>query len=112
MSAKDYSEWAKYLNNPLVLVAFALLMFTMAAITLSAFSSKPLKQQKGLLLLFVLVAVITIFGLRLAFNKQNMETVVPKNNIEQKSSGNKSPNVVTGGNANISFGGNTSKGKR
>ena len=111
MAANDYSEWAKHLHEPLALVGFALLILA-GVVTLSTVSKKPLRQQKGLLWFLILVSVTIVLCFVLAFNKQKMETAVPKSNIEQKSSGNQSPNVATGGDANVSFGGNTSKGKR
>ena len=111
MAANDYSGWAKYLHDPLVLVGFALLILA-GVVTLSTVSKKPLRQQKGLLWFLILVSVTIVLCFSLAFNKQKMETAVPKTKIEQKSSGNQSPNVVTGGNANISFGGKYLEGEK
>lgn len=124
------NEWIPYLNNPLTVVAF---VFFVAALVLKIASPLRLSDKLLSFIvfsLFLLAFVITIGAFWLAFlqvqpseknisvpnnnqtkqqdtnesNKTQQPTPAPKGGvIIQHSEGDKSPNIISGGDVNIKY---------
>lgn len=108
MSMPDFSKWAKYLGNPMVLVGFVMMLL---AWIIKDNKSFHLSEQ-GLQYFFYLAIGILIIGLvfvlfgRVQGGKGG--AIKEGDKIKQASKGKQSPNVVSEGDVNISYGGSSS----
>jgi hypothetical protein len=102
MGISNLTEWAKYLNNPMVLVGFVMMLFASILITLmknnifrlSTLASERI-LQRVIYCAFALGLVIVVFSFVYALIKTDT-TLSEETMIVQETKGKQSPNIITG----------------
>jgi hypothetical protein len=100
----DAKSWIEYLDDPLVLAGFGLLVFaSVVAVVMKQQSTVSVYAKSVIGLLFILALIIVVGGLWLAGNKP-AETEQEYTTIQQQTEGIQSPAISSGKSVNIQYG--------
>ncbi len=118
MDTSDFSKWIEHLNEPLVLVGFAVMIITgiMGALLkkdifhLTKTASEKVIRQV-LKYAFILGLIVIVLGFALAYKREpGKEVTGPKEQIKIGTKGEQSPGVISkGGKVEIMYGETTKK---
>jgi hypothetical protein len=96
MQISNLSTWAKYIYDPLTLAGFVMMLFTGIVITtLLRKNPKSAILNKLMRYIFVLSLIVVVFSFLYAIIKHEPVSS-SKTEIKQKSTGEKSPNIIIG----------------
>ncbi len=98
MNIPGIDEWIKHLSNPLVLVAFAIMIFALVAVKLKGARNQTIRRS--LLFLFILSLIAGVTGIISLLKTSDHSE---KSSILQESKGSQSPNIQGSKNVNISY---------
>ena len=99
MNIPGIEKWIPHLTHPMVVIAFTIMIFSIAIITLKR--SKYKTARNGLYLLFFLVLGVEVIGAIHVLSTNSKKTVT---SIKQDSQGAQSPNIQDAESVTINYG--------
>jgi hypothetical protein len=101
MNIPGVEKWIPHLTHPMVVIAFTIMIFSIAIITLKGSRNKT--ARNGLFLLFILVIGVEVIGAIHVLGSNSKKIVT---SIKQESQGAQSPNIQDAESVTLNYGKN------